>query len=62
MYSLEYVVDFANDLAGDKVDGVTIRFGDEFPARFDFERTAEETTLYEGTYFIAPRIKSGDSP
>jgi proliferating cell nuclear antigen len=62
MYSLDYVSDFAGGLADGKVDAVTIRFGDEFPARFDFERTDEDgTVLYDGAYFIAPRIEDGES-
>jgi proliferating cell nuclear antigen len=60
-FSLDYLTDIARALVKAKVDTVTLRFGDEFPLRAAFERTADETTLYEGEFALAPRIGS-DSP
>lgn len=61
-YSMSYVGDIADGLSAGKVDDVGIRFDDEMPAMFDFERTADDTTLYDGQYMIAPRIGKEDEP
>jgi proliferating cell nuclear antigen len=61
-YSMDYVSDFADGLSNGRVDDVTVRFGDEFPAMFDFARTdSDDETLYEGRYMIAPRIEKEDA-
>lgn len=54
--SSDYLVDVAHGIEEAKVDEVTVRWGDHFPVFFDFERTKDEDTLYEGTAAIAPRI------
>lgn len=60
-FSLDYLTDIARALVDAKVDDVTLRFGDELPLFAEFERTADETTLYDGQFMVAPRIRS-DSP
>lgn len=60
LFSLDYVLDMAKALVKAKVDAVTIEFGDEFPMRMSFERTNDDKdTLYEGEFFVAPRIQEG---
>lgn len=60
-FSCDYLTDMASGLKDAKVDDVHLRFGEEFPLMMEFERTDDEdTTLYEGTLMLAPRISSGD--
>lgn len=58
--SADYLVDIADGIGTAKPDELTIRWGDEFPAYFDFERTDGDDVLYEGTAAIAPRIGGDD--
>lgn len=58
-YSLDYVVDMADALATGLVTRLEMEWGDEFPLRVSFAREQEDTTLYDGTYMLAPRVKSG---
>lgn len=58
VFSLDYMRDYASALDDGKVDEVTLVFGEEIPCRMEFERTEDETTLYEGVFLQAPRISS----
>lgn len=58
VFSLSYMRDYASALDDGKVDEMTLVFGEEIPCRIKFERTDDETTLYEGEFFQAPRISS----
>lgn len=63
LYSLDYVDDLVNALSKAKIDRVRLRFSDEFPMRLEFERTdSDDELLYEGLYFIAPRIGGEEYP
>lgn len=57
LFSLDYVKDTAAALIDGKIDHVTIRYDEEFPARFIFERSQDDTVLYDGEFFVAPRIE-----
>jgi proliferating cell nuclear antigen len=58
IYSMDYIVDIVGALKTALIDEVTIRFGQEFPASFEYERTEDGTTLYSGRFAVAPRIGS----
>jgi proliferating cell nuclear antigen len=58
-FSLDYLEDMTTGLVNAKVDGVTIRWDQEFPIILEFERTDEDDQiLYEGQMMTAPRIQS----
>jgi len=57
-FSLDYLSDMADALVKAKVDAVHIEWGDEMPTMLNFERTEEDTVLYEGTLMLAPRLSS----
>lgn len=59
-YSMDYLLDIAKALKSMKVDEMTIRWGTEYPAMIDFERTVDDEVLYDGTFMLAPRISSGE--
>ncbi|WP_232703171.1 hypothetical protein [Halobacterium wangiae] len=58
--SMAYLWDVVNALKQAKVTELTLRWGDSWPAAFDFKRIEDETTLYEGRFVIAPRIQEGN--
>lgn len=58
--SLDYVLDIAKALKKGKATDLQLRWGQEFPVMLDFERVADETTLYDGRFMVAPRIQSDD--
>lgn len=58
--SLDYILDIAKALKKGKATDLQLRWGDEFPVMLDFERVADETTLYDGRFMVAPRIQSDD--
>lgn len=60
LFTMDYLIDVARAVKKAKADRVEIRWSEEFPARFTFERTGGETTLYSGEFMLAPRI-TGDS-
>lgn len=55
MFSTAYLRDFAAALKASKADRVTLKFGDEFPALFDFQSNDHG---FSGRYMVAPRISS----
>ena len=57
VFSLDYLTDMADALATGKADRVTVKWGEEYPARFAFEY---EDWGFSGHYMVAPRIQSGD--
>lgn len=57
LYSRDYLNDFTKALKSGKADSLTVKWGDEYPAKFDFEQTEHGI---EGTYMVAPRIQSDD--
>jgi len=58
MFTLDYLKDISGALDTALLETVTVEFGDESPARFLFERTANETTLYAGEIMVAPRLSN----
>lgn len=63
LYSLDYLRNLTSALTAAKVDTVQLVFGEEYPMRVEFERTdSDDETLYEGVYFIAPRIGGEEYP
>lgn len=57
LFSMDYLRDFTRALANAKMDKVTIRWGDESPAVFQF---MHEDYGIRGIYMLAPRIRSED--
>jgi len=58
-YSADYVTDVVDALQSALVTDVRVVWGDEFPARFEFERQRDGDVLYDGEFMMAPRISSG---
>jgi len=62
-FSLDYLTSMADALRTAKIDTVTLAWGHDFPLKIDFERREEDTTLYSGSFGLAPRIhREGNSP
>jgi proliferating cell nuclear antigen len=60
-FSLNYVADIVDGLSTGLIDSVTLRWGEEFPCFFEFERTnGDGDVLYDGRYMLAPRVGGGD--
>lgn len=55
-----YLQNVADAIYRAHIDTVTLRWGDKFPVKFEFERQIEEKTVLDGTIMVAPRIKSDD--
>jgi len=53
VFSLDYLTDMADALATGKADRVTVKWGEDYPARFAFEH---EDWGFSGHFMIAPRI------
>jgi len=53
LFALEFLDDMADALATGKADRVTVKWGEEVPARFAFEH---EDWGFSGHFMIAPRI------
>lgn len=60
LFSTSYIQDIADGLTGGNIDQLTIDFEEQFPARFAFNHTTDEATVYEGCYIVAPRIRDDD--
>jgi len=53
VFSLDYLTDMADALATGKADRVTVKWGEDYPARFAFQH---EDWGFSGHFMIAPRI------
>lgn len=54
LFSVDYLKDIAQGLKTVKADRVTVEFGEEFPAIFDFDNT---DWGFSGKFMVAPRIR-----
>lgn len=59
LYSIDYLTDFVDALKKAKVDDVEVVWAGEYPIKLRFQRSDDETVLYEGRFMMAPRIQSG---
>ena len=56
-YSLDYVSRVAGAIKKTKADDVRLRWAEEMPMEFHFERAdSDGETMYSGMAFLAPRI------
>lgn len=59
IYSVDYLADMASAVRASKADAVSFAYAPEYPIRLRFERIDDDgTTLYDGSYLLAPRIST----
>lgn len=59
VFSIDYLKDFVEGLGKSKADRMTLDFGEEYPARIDWDATDWGIS---GQYMLAPRIMRDDEP
>jgi proliferating cell nuclear antigen len=57
VFSLDYLTDIAAAIKRGKADRLLVKWGDEFPAKFEIEH---DDWGFEATYMLAPRIQKDD--
>jgi proliferating cell nuclear antigen len=57
LFSLDYLTEIAKSCKRGKADRLLVKWGDEFPARFEIEH---DDWGFEATYMLSPRIQNDD--
>ncbi|SNZ12121.1 proliferating cell antigen [Natronoarchaeum philippinense] len=57
LFSLDYLTDIAASIKRGKSDRLLVKWGDEFPAKFEVEH---DDWGFEATYMLAPRIQNDE--
>lgn len=59
LYSMDYLLDFAEAIEDAKVDKLTLSWDDEYPVFMKYLRTdKEDNPMYQGEMMLAPRIQT----